>query len=626
MIEPLLDAVRAETSGERALDTVRAIARHHRIQASPGYDAASAWLEGELRGLGLEVTVERVPADGRHRVLGQLMPEGWACDHARAVLHGTSGPEPLADFAHVPLSVIQRSDSARGRFPLVEVDDGTSAADYEGVDVRGRVVVTSGAVQRVHELAVVERGAAGILSDGRRLVPPVRTDAHDRESIAYTSFWWNGDEPRGWGVVVSPAAGQRIRERLRAGEALEIEADIATRRFATTIPLLSARLRGTEPGEVLVVSHLCHPQPSANDNASGVAANLETARVLAALATRGLLPEPRCSIRFLWVPELTGTHAWLGLEPGRPQTLRAALNLDMVGEDQEACGSTFLLEHPPCFAASFAEELMAYVRRRAQDWITSYSGPGHFGLARMAEVPFGGGSDHVVFVDPAIGVPCPMLIQWPDRYYHSSYDTPDRSDPRSLALAVRCAATWAAWIAGPAIHADVLVNGCARRVFEARDAADGRRALLRERERIDSIARSLERLPNADWVDAFDRPLWALFGPLLESGTGGGDSSGPHARVPVRRLSAPLHAQRFLIEGWRELPETEREAWRDAESAPGAALRNDMAWMACDGKRNVGEIARLLYLETGETAPDAIAQFFERTERLGLSHWAGNGR
>jgi len=621
VIEPLLDAVRAEASGERALATVRAITRHHRIQASPGYDAASAWLEGELRRLGLEVTVERVPGDGRHRILGQLMPEGWACDEARATLHGASGAEPLADFGAVPLSIIQRSAPGRGRFPLVALAGGTRAADYDGVDVRGRVVVTEGAVQRVHELAVVERGAAGIVSDGRRLVPPVRTDAHDRDSIAYTSFWWHGDEPRGWGFVVSPAAGARIRERLRAGEPLELEAELATRRFATEIPLLSARLPGSEPGEVLIVSHLCHPQPSANDNASGVAANLETARVLAALAARGLLPAPRAAIRFLWVPELTGTYAWLGLTPGRAQGLRAALNLDMVGEDQEACGSTFLLEHPPCFAASFAEELMAHVRRRAQDWITSYSGPGHFGLARMAEVPFGGGSDHVVFVDPAVGVPCPMLIQWPDRFYHSSYDTPDRCDPRSLALAVRCAATWAAIVAGPGLPLDVLVNGAARRVFQARDEPDGRRAVLRERERIRALGRSLRRLPHADGdADRVLAPLEALLNDLRDDGPSG--DGGPFARVPVRRLPAPLHMQRFLIEGWRELPETEREAWRDAEAAPGAALRNDMAWMACDGKRSVAEIARLLYLETGETAPGAIAQFFARTERLGLSHWA----
>ena len=43
----------------------------------------------------------------------------------------------------------------------------------------------------------------------------------------------------------------------------------------------------------------------------------------------------------------------------------AALNLDMVGEDQEQCGSTFLIEHPPCYSASFAESLLAAVRERA---------------------------------------------------------------------------------------------------------------------------------------------------------------------------------------------------------------------------------------------------------------------
>src|SRR6185369_16691866 len=77
------------------------------------------------------------------------------------------------------------------------------------------------------------------------------------------------------------------------------------------------------------------------------------------------------------------------------------------------------------------------------DWVTSFSGPGHYGLVRHAEVPYSGGSDHAVFVDPSIGVPCPLLIHWPDRYYHSSYDTADRVDPRALALSVRCAATYA---------------------------------------------------------------------------------------------------------------------------------------------------------------------------------------
>src|SRR6185436_4194564 len=137
-------------------------------------------------------------------------------------------------------SVIQRSDPADGRYPIVALPGGGHPADYEQIDVAGKIVLTSDPVQRVHALAVVERGAAGVLSDGRRLVPPVRTEGDDRDSIAYTSFWWREDEPRGWGFVVSPAEGQAIRERLQLGERLELEVAIEARRFSAPIPLLSA--------------------------------------------------------------------------------------------------------------------------------------------------------------------------------------------------------------------------------------------------------------------------------------------------------------------------------------------------------------------------------------------------
>lgn len=626
MFRSLLEAVRNEASGDRALDTIRAITRFHRIQASPGYDAASAWLAGQLRELGLEVTIETVAGDGRTRRLGQLMPEGWECTRAAATLHGNDRPRRICDFERDPLSIVQRSDPARGRHAIVAVEGGGHARDYDGVEVAGRVVLTAGSIQNAHRLAVVERGAAGLLCDGRRLVPPVRTDAHDRDSLAYTSYWWREDEPRGWGFVVSPAEGARMRERLRTGERLELEVAIESRRFATPIPLLSARLPGNRPGEVLIVSHLCHPQPSANDNASGVAANLETARVLSALAGRGVLARERASIRFLWVPELTGTYAWVAGAQDRAAALLAALNLDMVGEDQEACGSTFLLEHPPCFAASFAEELLARIRREAIDWISSYSGAGHYGLVRIAEVPYGGGSDHAVFADPAIGVPCPMLIQWPDRYYHSSLDTPDRSDPRSLALAVRCAATYAATLAGLTDRergqlAEWVGRGAERRLLEAIDAADPERAVTRERVRARAAFGSLARLGVSESVRS-------RIGDAFESRARSGDIPEPawprqDDRVPARSLAAPLHMQRFLIEGWTRLGRDAQDAWRTLEeSTPDGLLIGEVAWAACDGVRSVDEIARLVWLETGHRVSGFVSRFFEWTEALGETGWA----
>jgi len=436
LLESWVERVRG-ASGERALENLRSIARFHRIQCSPGYDAAADWLVAALPGAGLTPQRVAFPADGRTRALGFPMPERWHCRHAVATLHGARGAEPLADFATAPLSIVQRSDSARGRWRLTLLDSLENAGRES---LRDHVLLTNVAVQRVHERAVVAGGAAGIVSDGRRLLPPVRSAHHDRDSLAYTSFWWLGDRPRGWGVVVTPARGAALRSRLAAGERLEVEVDFDCVREVGESSVVTATLPGTLPGEVLVTGHLCHPQPGANDNASGAAATLEVAHVLAALARQGGLPEPRRTLRFLWMPEFTGTYAWIAREPAAAARTVAAVNLDMVGERQSDCGSTFLLEQAPHFLGSFADELLGRMRDAA---IGMNGGE----RPQLAEVPYSGGSDHALWLDPALGVPCPLLIQWPDRYYHSDYDTPERCDPHSLALAARTAAAYAAFLA-----------------------------------------------------------------------------------------------------------------------------------------------------------------------------------
>ena len=77
------------------------------------------------------------------------------------------------------------------------------------------------------------------------------------------------------------------------------------------------------------------------------------------------------------------------------------------------------------------------------------TGIGGFALYRQAEVPFSGGSDHYVLSDPSVGVPTPMLIEWPDRFYHTSADTPEHIDPDSLARTAALAAAYAYWLATP---------------------------------------------------------------------------------------------------------------------------------------------------------------------------------
>lgn len=639
MFERWLDRLRPLVDGERALDAVRSVSRYHRIQSTPGYDAAADWLVGELQAANIATEVERVQADGSTRYLGCPLQEGWDCERAVATLHGARGAEALADFTAHPLSLVQRSDAARGRYPIVAIEGGGAAADYDGVDVRGRVVLTRGPVQRAHELAVVQRGAAGLLCDGRRLVPPVRTEEHDRDSLAYTSYWWLGDEPRGWGFVASPARGAELRARLAAGERLELEAEIASRRFATVAPLVTAVLPGSLPGEVLLTAHLCHPRPGANDNGSGVAAALESARALAALERAGGLATPRRSIRFLWMPEFTGTYAWLAGDPERSTRTVAALNLDMVGESQADCGSVQLLERAPHFAGSFAEELVARIRHAAQDWVEGFSGPGHYSLVRAAEVPYSGGSDHTVWVDPAIGVPCPMLIQWPDRYYHSDLDTPDRCDPASLAHAARIAATYAAFVAcaGPEDVRALLgavARGARRRLLGALDARDPVRAARAERLRGEMALASVGRLAEGAGA-AIGAVLAESLPPAVEELEGFFESEIqpglPEAarsevpldpRVPVRLQRSPLVPMRTLQPGADSSAAAVREALLALDAAmPGGTASVDIAWFACDGRRTVGEIAGLLRDEGSAAGEDRVAEFFELTAALGASEW-----
>lgn len=639
MFERLLEAVRRETRGDRVLADVAAISRHHRIQSSPGYDDAANWLAGALQAAGLAPERTRVPADGRTRFGGFPMPEGWRCRQARAVLHGASGPESLADFERAPLSIVQRSHAARGRFPVVALG---SLAELERTEVRGRAVLVSGPVQRAHELAVVGRGAAGLIVDGRRLVPPVRTESHDRDSLAYTSFWWAGDRPRGWGVVVSPDRGAQLRSRLAAGEALELDVDLDCERYTGEFAIVSAEIAGELPGEVLITSHLCHPRPGANDNASGSAATLECARVLSALAGRGDLPAPRRTLRFLWMPEFTGTYAWQALHRDRVACTVAAVNLDMVGERQQDCGSTLLLEHAPHFLGSFADELLGRIRTAAQDWVRDFSGPGHYSLARIADVPYSGGSDHALWLDPGAGVPCPMLIQWPDRYYHSDLDTVERCDPDSLALAVRAAATYAGFVA--AAGADetawllqLVARGARRRLLSALERPQPWDAAHAERERGQRALASVARLAHGLAQDhpltrAIERtlPLAAdeLEGfwdgevvPALAARPPGQDEL--PGRIPSRVDNAFACPIRSLATGWDALPEPRRARLLALEAEiPGGSTALDVAWFACDGGRDTGTIAAMVRREGWDVSRGQLEEWFELLEQLGLTRWA----
>jgi hypothetical protein len=442
-------------SGDAAWQAVSNLSRFHRIQASPGYRQAAQWVHQQLVEAGLESEILSYPADERNSFWAWTSFQEWDCTHA--TLHLIAPEEQaqeLANFRADPISVIQRSSPFAGEAEVVLLEDGTAESGYDNLEIAGRIVLTRGDLRRVWELAVAQRGAVGILFDGMRSVPPVRPGGDLADIRQYTSFWWLPGDTHCFGFVLTPRQGQALRCLLKESEeAVRVRASVDSRLYDGAMEVVSAVIPGQKDEEIVVVAHLCHPVPSANDNASGAAAALEAARALQSLVASSQLPAPKRTIRFLWLPEMNGSLAYLARREDSLVRMVAGVNLDMVGEDQEQTGSSWLIERPPDAAASFAPDLLA----RLRDELPSIKGmtgvsPSHIGLGayplyRQAEVPFSGGSDHFILSDPTVGVPTPMLIQWPDRFYHTSADTPDRVDPQSLARAGTLAAAYAYWLA-----------------------------------------------------------------------------------------------------------------------------------------------------------------------------------
>src|SRR5581483_6437947 len=107
-----------------------------------------------------------------------------------------------------------------------------------------------------------------------------------------------------------------LRGELARG-AVKLAAHVRGKMVPASFDVVSATIAGTDPaaGEIVLTAHLCHERAGANDNASGSAALLAAARALEAAIAAGELAPPRRTIRFLWLPEISGSQAWLVSHP-----------------------------------------------------------------------------------------------------------------------------------------------------------------------------------------------------------------------------------------------------------------------------------------------------------------------
>jgi len=332
--------------------------------------------------------------------------------------------------------------------PVVDVGPGADA-DFGNVDVKGAVVLGDGSIGRLWQAAVVRRGAIGVVSPA--IADYVRPGSDAAAASRPRSEWdvlqWGSipyDEARrAFGFKATPKAAAIIRERIKAGLA-RVRVEIASTFTPGPVRTLAAEIPGSEkPGErILLAAHV--QEPGANDNSSGCATLVELARALNAGIRGGGLAAPKRTITFLWLDEIRGSRQWLADHPAEAKQVRYMFSLDMTGEDPAKTGGPFLIEKAPDPAA---------VWERPSDPHTEWGGGAYKadllkgtllndlflavcqryarGTGWVVKTnPYEGGSDHSVFLGQ--GVPSLLAWHFPDWFYHTSLDRPDKTSPAEM--------------------------------------------------------------------------------------------------------------------------------------------------------------------------------------------------
>jgi len=422
-----------EVSGERALQTVLELVPYQRVRRPEEY--SGPYRESQ-------VILDFAKHFGFDNVTLKVFNEdnkAWQPTRGELWMQ-TPQSVKLFDIHDIALSLASLNVTADITADLVDVGDGR-AEDFEGKDVTGKFVVSSGSIRSVYTEAM-KHGAVGAM--GISVIGPERAIDYP-DQIVSTSV---NAEPGTVAWAITPEVGSKLSSLLLRGEKVTIQSITESVEVPSRSEYIFAQILGdgSTDQEVAISGHLYEGviKQGANDDNSGVALTLEIGRAYIKLINEGKLPRPKRTINFLWVPEFSGTNDWLNANPEQASRIIGNLNFDMEGIRIADSRSYWVLQRTPDSFASYLNDIpqsmMEYVsditreRVRYRRSLNGYAPSQAVHARRGSKDAFYikidqhyGSSDHVAYM--AHGIPAVMLITWPDMWYHSSEDTPDKQDP-----------------------------------------------------------------------------------------------------------------------------------------------------------------------------------------------------
>ncbi len=229
-----------------------------------------------------------------------------------------------------------------------------------------------------------------------------------------------------------------------------------------------AEIKGSDPElqkeRVVLAAHV--QEPGCDDNATGVALNLELAVKMKKLIDAGVIPRPERTIVFMWGDEMSFSSLYLDAHEEDIGDIICCIDLDMVGEDPAKTGGPMRIEKAPDPSAYYnytldniPEDPLYYDETRSDasgEFVRLPDSHTLWGAGDPASVdlggifindlymasaqstqgvvkdtlgydfevdvcPYEGGSDHTKFLQR--GVPAVLTWHFTDYVYHTTVDT-----------------------------------------------------------------------------------------------------------------------------------------------------------------------------------------------------------
>ncbi|MDP5062771.1 MAG: M28 family peptidase, partial [Maribacter sp.] len=421
------DIVRPEFTGQLAYETTDFVEDYWRVVGNTGFNKTIYLIVDSLRASGYVVEGKAKDSDRlTYRIEKRKMThQTWEPVSASLQIIGNDKPLLLSETNRNMTYLNSASTPKKG--VTAEVKQIESPSDLERVSVKGKIVFAEMSVRRLYKLAIA-KGAIGILTyDNPDYLQPKK----NKTSIQFRSLP-SQDDADFWGIALSYEAKEKLKTQLQKGKT-EVLVNIQTKRYPSEELTIIANIKGSElPDERLVYSaHI--QEPGANDNATGVGAQLEMAKTAAKLFAEGKISFKR-TMTFLWGDEIISTQRYIQEDSERAKGIKWGISLDMVGENTAVTGGTFLIEKMPDPSAIWTRgkdkhsewggevlKLEDMKPHYLNDFIIStFKEQGEYANWVVETNPFEGGSDHTPFLEADI----PGLLLWhfTDQFYHTDND------------------------------------------------------------------------------------------------------------------------------------------------------------------------------------------------------------